>query len=474
MASLLGPPSKSHFENMEKKMAKSFLAIVGVLLVSWTILATAADDKPIVQVDWTSRTASCPAKVTQSTAVIVRVTGVNDLVIDFQTGDRFLYQFRAKGTPVSVVPPENPFITAQAGFVPEPCSISSDNELQAQIEAIKRINDARITPPSTGARTVDLQTTINAALSHKEIQVVNDEFHNDSCKPFFDHLGSDMVIQWIKRLNAAESDPSAPPLHSVDFPANLEPNQNYDFNLQELWHDKKTQGGALAWKCGETDIISLSVGPLITTLPYRTYSHQKAPVPPGSSTTQDILVVSGTTNVNTLGAALLNVHIPQIPSLPSWTGFALSVGPVYTLGNAPSVSHLGLFVGGSVHLYRSFYITPGLHIGEFADFPAGFAPGSVIPNQFGDLNPVKRNTAHFAIGITYKTNSFKKSSQNTGAAKSDAGGSGTTPNQKTTGNPQPVPGNRGSSGNGGQPAPGTSPPGGSGQPNPTTKPPSFL
>src|ERR1019366_4945109 len=87
------------------------------------------------------------------------------------------------------------------------------------------------------------------------------------------------------------------------------------------------------------------------------------------------------------------------------------------LGNtSPTVSALGLFFGLSTHLYRSIYLTPGIHIGQFADFPAGFYPGAVIPNGFGELTPIKRNTARFAIGITFKATTFKKSSQGNGAA----------------------------------------------------------
>lgn len=201
----------------------------------------------------------------------------------------------------------------------------------------------------------------------------------------------------------------------------------------------------MRWFCGENDIVSLSVGPLITTLPYRTYVEQQVPTATG---TQNELVVNGNTNVNVLGAALINIF-PPIPK-PNWTtGFAFSVGPVYTLGNAPSVSKLGLFVGGSLHLYRSFFLTPGIHIGQFADYPAGFHQGSVIPSGFGSLTPVTRNTAHFAIGITFKTNSFKKSSQNTGAASNT--GTNPTPQAKqtTSGNKQ-VLGNTGSGGGGGQ------------------------
>ena len=90
-----------------------------------------------------------------------------------------------------------------------------------------------------------------------------------------------------------------------------------------------------------------------------------------------------------------------------------------------------------MHLYRSFYLTPGVHIGQFADFPAGFYPGTVIPSGFGALTPVKRNTAHFAIGITFKTTSFTKSNQNNGAG-STPGGAATPPATQPAGGNQPA------------------------------------
>jgi len=187
----------------------------------------------------------------------------------------------------------------------------------------------------------------------------------------------------------------------------------------------------------------MSIGPLVSTLPARTYDHQKAPVPPGSSTSQDILVVGNNSNLNMLGAALLNLHLPRISLLPAWTGFTFSAGPVFQLGNnSPSVSSLGVFFGGSIHLYRSVFLAPGVHVGQFADFPAGFYPGAVIPNGFGDLTPVKRTTAHFAIGVTFKTTSFKKSQQNNGAATNPAPSGGASDQQKPSGNKttQPTPG----------------------------------
>src|ERR1700720_879502 len=94
--------------------AKSWMQAVVLLFMTVPMQLFAADDANIVQADWSTRTASCPAKITQATKVTYRLTDINDLIIDFNTGQRLEYQFRAKATPVSVAPPENPFLP-QAG-----------------------------------------------------------------------------------------------------------------------------------------------------------------------------------------------------------------------------------------------------------------------------------------------------------------------------------------------------------------------
>ncbi len=250
------------------------------------------------------------------------------------------------------------------------------------------------------------------------------------------------VAEWVARVQGP---------HTVDLSAVIEPDKNYDFTITENWVGEPTTGGKLQWDCGENDVFTLSLGPVISTLPSRTYEQQRAPVPAGSTTVKNILSVGNTTNVNVLGAALINYHFPRWRFLPGEMGLGLSAGPVYTLGSTPNVSALGLFVGPTIHLTRSLFLTPGFHIGEFADFPAGFTPGAEIPTDFGTLNPVKRRTAKFAFGITYRTNSFKKSSGDGGtggnAAAGGGSGQGSGGNQSTSGNqgsggggtPQPTP-----------------------------------
>ena len=52
------------------------------------------------------------------------------------------------------------------------------------------------------------------------------------------------------------------------------------------------------------------------------------------------------------------------------------------------------------------FVTAGVHIGQFSDFPLGLQPHSVVPANYGDLNGVNRTTARFPFAITYQTKKF--------------------------------------------------------------------
>jgi hypothetical protein len=392
-----------------------------------------------VAVDWPTRSAACAAKATQPTTQQFKATGINDLAFDFATGAPPHYVLSVTGTPASQVPPADVlglFLGQQQAAAAQnaarsrgraqTCVYPDEPSVAADLAAV-RTSGLTVSPRNGNGDAASLEESRTEAWSvvaaSNELTKLQHAYADASCASILAGEKNDPTLQWLARLNSNGE-------HTASFTVNVNPNTNYKFELAEKWNGKSLPNADLTWRCGETDILSLSVGPLFTTLPYRTYSHQKAPVPPGSSTTLDVLGVSETSNI--LGAALLNIHIPQIPTLPDWVGLSVSVGPVYTLGNAPSVSKLGFFTGGSLHLYRSFYLTPGVHIGPFADFPLNFANGTPIPANFGELTPVTRNTVHFAVGVTFKTNTFKSSSQNPAPAN-------TTPQNQPAAPAQPQP-----------------------------------
>ena len=173
-----------------------------------------------------------------------------------------------------------------------------------------------------------------------------------------------------------------------------------------------------------SSVLTLSGGVLLSTLEDRSYVASTVPTSTG---TQNILTVQGGHTPVPMLVGLLNYKLPWL----DWekAGFAVSTGPVLRVGGQSTTTSFGWFVGGSAHIWHRFYVTPGVHVGQFADFPAGFGPNQVIPPNFGQLTPVKRCTSRFAVGITVKT--FDLGSLTPSKAKTPAspqnGGTGTQP-----------------------------------------------
>jgi hypothetical protein len=157
------------------------------------------------------------------------------------------------------------------------------------------------------------------------------------------------------------------------------------------------------WVLHFSSMLNLSGGVLFSTLYDVSYVRRKVPVTDGSGATtiQEQLGVEGGSRPVPMLLGLLNYRIPYLDS-DKW-GLDISSGPAIRLGGQSDTTSFGYFVGLSFNLWHRLYITPGVHVGQYADFPAGFAPDTPIPADFGELVPVKRWTARFAIGITYKT-----------------------------------------------------------------------
>ena len=79
------------------------------LIVAFSLAPTAkgAPNPPSVPcaVDWPTRSASCPGQITQSGTQTFKVTGINDVAMDFLNGAVPHYVLIAKGTPASQVAP---------------------------------------------------------------------------------------------------------------------------------------------------------------------------------------------------------------------------------------------------------------------------------------------------------------------------------------------------------------------------------
>ena len=188
------------------------------------------------------------------------------------------------------------------------------------------------------------------------------------------------------------------------FTYTVDPNTYDVLTLTKTMPDQK-KTVSFTWTCGFDDTVSLSVGALFTEIPYRTYKAQSVPTSLG---VQNQLVVGDNGRWTPQGVGLLNVRLFHLDNAHQW-GIYASTGPVFKFGGTPGVSSFGWFVGPSIMIRNQFTVTPGIHIGEFADYPPGFTNNSVVPADFGTPTSVNRWTARFAFSITYRFTSVKKS-----------------------------------------------------------------
>ncbi|HJZ69939.1 MAG TPA: hypothetical protein VKF81_17565, partial [Blastocatellia bacterium] len=203
--------------------------------------------------------------------------------------------------------------------------------------------------------------------------------------------------------------------HVARYTTDLENINAYDVIVKEYLNGQQTTAEPKTFHLDACRrILVSSAGFLLTQLQARTYVSRTVPDPSDPTKTQNVLGVDGGGRMRPALTALLNYNLPWQP----WrnAGLAISAGPVFDISNGKAdTSRFGFFGGGSLHLWNRLFLTPGVHVGEFADFPQGFSkPGQVIPDKTGTPNPVKRYTARFAIGITFKVGELGFGSKESG------------------------------------------------------------
>jgi hypothetical protein len=187
--------------------------------------------------------------------------------------------------------------------------------------------------------------------------------------------------------------------HEIVQQATFEPEVDYDISITEQYEGDTVKTFNVPTIKPVSNILTLSAGTLLSQVQNRTYSQS------GSGSAQGaFLHVDGTGAFTPDLVALLNYRIPGFLSQDNY-GLALSSGAVLSVTGS-DVSRIGFFGGASVYFWHRFYVTPGVHVGQFADTPFGFSIGQAIPNGFGSIVPQKRYTARFAIGITYRAKDF--------------------------------------------------------------------
>jgi hypothetical protein len=382
-----------------------------------------------VTILWASKQPqSGPITVDQNTPVHIVVIGVNDA----------LYHYEGYLTAEPTPPPNIQFPAAP--LAPAIAAACSDvtNTLKTIATNMKSwqlnpwVDEKGKDLSNSTPNSVSLETTRQFYLqniSGKFAGISQAQAQNCNLDAQWSDINS-FIQDWTERLGR-------PHTYAID--TTLAPLNNYTIHLIEYAVDANhpqqmtnacSQNGK-ASECTikyepQTNLLSASGGFLFSELQSRTYTRANVP-----GMTDAVLQVNGNGKINaSLLTALVNVKIPCFwpsqPKIPpcspnsdSW-GWMFSVGPAFQLGSNNQTTRVGLFAGVSLHFWKYMYLTPGLHVGDFADFPPGFThSGQDIPSSFtGALTPQTRPTARFAVAITFKgfnipTGSSKSSGQTT-------------------------------------------------------------
>ena len=238
--------------------------------------------------------------------------------------------------------------------------------------------------------------------------------------------------------------------HVVRFTSDVHPTSTYTAKVTANYPAGSLANGSVTFSlaAGRT-ILSSSGGFLVTEVPSPSYSSVTAPSGMTTPATQNVLAVNNPNGPSVGLTALLNVYLPSIYSsdgskiLPlnghAW-GLALSVGPTYNLSNGKAdTSKFGLFAGLSVHIRNQFFLTPGVNLGQYSNWPVGFSKaGQVIPANVGTPTGVSRWTTRFAFALTYKIKDFGQSTTPTPLTPATTTPGTTTTTKKTAANNPPA------------------------------------
>jgi hypothetical protein len=148
-----------------------------------------------------------------------------------------------------------------------------------------------------------------------------------------------------------------------------------------------------------TSPFSISAGVAFSTIPDSVFAIAATPVTPGSTTTQNTITQTTGSNFHPLPLALINIRLHE------WNDtFALygSFGVAANIRQPTSGGSAAEYLfGPSIGLFRTAFITAGVHLGNEASVGGGYSVGAPVPST---LTTVPLNTSYrpgFGLGITF-------------------------------------------------------------------------
>jgi hypothetical protein len=378
--------------------------IVTALVVGCVCVATGQE----VVVDWASKkVTSQPSTVEKATKATVRIDNVNDLMftysISYQLKPAEISDFDSIAKAFSI-----------AGKAAAGEAVACDfSVVLASMKAFSDAEDAFHNLPATNKGcseskpcNITLQQAQDAWQQSVQPKLVSAQ---NELADFIKACPSNNYQQAIKAANDSidQAVASVNGPHSIQKANAIElaPDNVTSLGIDQLWKDIPTTDGSYSVDLKPSNNrLNLSAGALFSEVQNRSYLVRT--IPTGTGTT-NVLSVDGISTFSPTAVALLNYEIPHL----DWErfGFAVSTGPVFRLGSKSDTSSFGYFAGVSMHLFHRFYITPGYHLGQYADFPAGFSqPNQVVPPGFATPTPVTRWTWRFGFALSYKAKDFSQ------------------------------------------------------------------
>jgi hypothetical protein len=202
--------------------------------------------------------------------------------------------------------------------------------------------------------------------------------------------------QLLKRLASSR--------HRAYYESSLDNTYPYDLVVAENYKGQPTTAKSKTFHFDLAySAITTSGGFLLSGISPRVYSSRTAPNSANpTTTTQNVLGVDFGSGITPSLLVLLNCN----PRYVNWKNYGLGIsgGPVFNIANGKAdTSTLGFFGGISIRMTPWLYLTPGVNVGQFADFPQGYThAGQVIPPNTGTPVPTKRETARFGFAMTFK------------------------------------------------------------------------
>ena len=394
--------------------------MVSLLFVALLQSQLFGKEGPSIQLDWST---VAPYRVLHTGTYTINITGVNDLVYQYELS---VTLNDSSSNDIALLTGILPDLTKLLGTSTTGRSVAPGcnlpDLLTASTPVIKTFND-RLTDMTPGKSSdgkylsVPLSDSIvkwnavkEAYVSYqKSVADLAAEIKNSNCTlASEDTAKAQQVLDTYStvRLKVEAIDAKAKGDHRIVGHAYIDRSRDGDIIVRQLFNGAETSSSPKTFPLeAGFSVVTATGGFLLTTLQARTYTSQLVPPVPPATTNSNVLAVSGVSGVRPALVALLNYHDPFDWYLNRENfGLALSAGPVIDVSKGKAdTSTFGFFGGISMHLWHRVFVTPGVHVGEFADFPAGFTKaGQVIPPNFGTLNPVIRYTAKFGLSITFR------------------------------------------------------------------------